>query len=72
MSKCMCCSAIRPNSRVVANPDMHPFWGDFRVGGYPPATREDVRNDLRKGLDEWVGGVITHREDEHQACAKLS
>ncbi|MEA2543059.1 MAG: hypothetical protein QOH35_4425 [Acidobacteriaceae bacterium] len=55
MSKCMCCSAIRPNSRVVANPDMHPFWGDFRVGGYPPATREDVRNDLRKGLDEWVG-----------------
>jgi hypothetical protein len=33
MSKCMCCSAIRPNSRVVANPDMHPFWGNFRVGG---------------------------------------
>jgi hypothetical protein len=44
MSKCMCCSAIRPNSRVVVNPDMPPFWGNFRVGSNPPATREDVQN----------------------------
>ena len=23
---------------------IHRFWGNFRVGGYPPATREDVQN----------------------------
>jgi hypothetical protein len=26
----------------------------FRIAGDPPATCEDVRNDLRKCLDEWV------------------
>jgi hypothetical protein len=40
------------SERIVANPDINPFWGNFRVAGYPPATLEDVRNDLRKGLDE--------------------
>jgi hypothetical protein len=36
---------------------LHRFWGNFRVGGDPPATRENVQNDLRKCLDEWVGDL---------------
>ena len=23
---------------MVANPDITPFWGNFRLGGYPPRT----------------------------------
>jgi hypothetical protein len=36
---------------------LHRFWGNFRLGGDPPATREGVENDLQKCLDEWVGGL---------------
>ena len=28
---------------------------NFRIAGDPPATREDVQNDLRKYLDAWFG-----------------
>jgi hypothetical protein len=36
---------------------LHPFWGNFRVGGDLHATREDVQNDLPKCLGEWVGDL---------------
>jgi hypothetical protein len=42
--------------RLVAYPDRTAFSGDyFRVAGDPPATREDVQNDLRKYLDARFG-----------------
>jgi hypothetical protein len=45
---------------MVAKPDLTPFWGNFLVGGNPPATREDVQNDLRKCLDEWFGDLVAN------------
>jgi hypothetical protein len=49
------------SGRMVADPDITPFSGYVRVGGDPPATREDVQNDLRKCLDEWAGDFTSTR-----------
>ena len=37
-------------SELSPTRNLHPFWGNIRVAGDPPATYEDVRNDLRKCL----------------------
>jgi hypothetical protein len=47
--------SIQSSGRMVAQPSATQIWGYFWVGGDPPATREDVQNDLRKCLDEWFG-----------------
>jgi hypothetical protein len=43
-----------------------PFYGKvnyFRVGGDPPATREDVQNELRNCLDGWFGDLSLVEND---------
>lgn len=58
---------IRPSGKSPTGISKH--WGVFRyqpggrvdyfrIGGNPPATREDVQNDLRKCLDEWFGDFL--------------
>jgi ribosomal-protein-alanine N-acetyltransferase len=47
-------SKVNDLDRLSLIRTLHPFWSNFRVGGDPPATCEDVRNDLRKCLDEWA------------------
>jgi hypothetical protein len=45
--------------RVVANPHITPFWGNFRVGGEPPAIRVWVANSPVDAADSYFASTAS-------------
>ena len=45
------------SSWMVANPDRHPFWGNFRVGGHSPETPKFVALALDSSLGDCVNST---------------